>query len=227
MAGWTGWTAWLLDRESWARHEPDSVRAFRQSSGRFRLIRVIVVPTTRPRRTAGPGDVLRGRFRVRSSRVLRVLLDGALRYAIARRRDPLGYSARSCRTESSPRLPIADSDNTILAGRVVGDYVDPITSLTRGDRSMRQSFPPRCALTRLIGSTATAAILAACGGTDGAGSDARLVRPDPAALSAPAPDSFKVAVETSKGNFTIVARRDWAPRGVDRFYHLVQLGFYD
>lgn len=92
---------------------------------------------------------------------------------------------------------------------------------------MRQSFPPRRALARLIGSTVTAAILAACGGADGPGSDARLVRPDPAALSAQAPDSFKVAVETSKGNFTIVARRAWAPRGVDRFYHLVQLGFYD
>jgi peptidyl-prolyl cis-trans isomerase A (cyclophilin A) len=92
---------------------------------------------------------------------------------------------------------------------------------------MRQSFPPRRALARLIVPTVTAALVAACGGGDGAGSDARLVRPDPAALSAPAPDSFKVAVETSKGNFTIVARRDWAPRGVDRFYHLVQLGFYD
>ena len=92
---------------------------------------------------------------------------------------------------------------------------------------MRQSFHPRRALGRLIVPTVTAAIFAACDGADGAGSDARLVRPDPATLSAPAPDSFKVAVETSKGNFTIVARRDWAPHGVDRFYHLVQLGFYD
>ena len=31
----------------------------------------------------------------------------------------------------------------------------------------------------------------------------------------------------AKGNFTVVAHRDWAPHGVDRFYHLVQLGFFD
>ena len=76
----------------------------------------------------------------------------------------------------------------------------------------------------------------ACG-TDGAGgggsaggaaaASSELRDPDKAAISAPAPDSFRVAVETSKGNFTIMARRDWAPKGVDRFYHLVRLGFFD
>jgi peptidyl-prolyl cis-trans isomerase A (cyclophilin A) len=70
-------------------------------------------------------------------------------------------------------------------------------------------------------------------GTDGAGGGASsgassaLTNPDKTAITAPAPDSFRVAVETSKGNFTIVARRDWAPRGVDRFYHLVRLGYFD
>lgn len=64
------------------------------------------------------------------------------------------------------------------------------------------------------------------GGVGGAASDA-LTKPDKDAIVAPAPDSFKVAVETSKGNFTILAHRDWSPRGVDRFYHLVRLGYYD
>jgi peptidyl-prolyl cis-trans isomerase A (cyclophilin A) len=92
---------------------------------------------------------------------------------------------------------------------------------------MLLSFPPRRTCARVIVSTLTVAMLTACGGADGAGTDPRLLRPNPAALAAPAPDSFKVAVESSKGNFTIVARRDWAPRGVDRFYHLVQLGYFD
>ena len=43
----------------------------------------------------------------------------------------------------------------------------------------------------------------------------------------PAPDSFKVAFETSKGTFTVQAYRAWAPNGVDRLYQLVSTHFYD
>lgn len=42
-----------------------------------------------------------------------------------------------------------------------------------------------------------------------------------------APDTFRVAFETTRGNFVIEARRDWAPVGVDRFYNLVREGFFD
>jgi peptidyl-prolyl cis-trans isomerase A (cyclophilin A) len=54
-----------------------------------------------------------------------------------------------------------------------------------------------------------------------------LERPDESAMSAPAPDSFHVRFETTAGNFTILARRDWAPAGVDRLHYLVNAGFYD
>lgn len=43
----------------------------------------------------------------------------------------------------------------------------------------------------------------------------------------PAPDHFNVKFETSKGAFTIEIQRDWAPRGVDRFYELVDGKFFD
>jgi len=36
-----------------------------------------------------------------------------------------------------------------------------------------------------------------------------------------------VRVETTKGSFVMEATRALAPRGADRFYHLVQTGFYD
>ena len=65
------------------------------------------------------------------------------------------------------------------------------------------------------------------GGSAGGAPSGALAKPDPSVLAKPAPDSFRVAVETSKGNFTILAHRDWSPRGVDRFYHLVELGFFD
>jgi peptidyl-prolyl cis-trans isomerase A (cyclophilin A) len=42
-----------------------------------------------------------------------------------------------------------------------------------------------------------------------------------------APDSFRVAVETTRGRFDAVAHRAWAPLGVDRFYDLVRRHYYD
>jgi peptidyl-prolyl cis-trans isomerase A (cyclophilin A) len=42
-----------------------------------------------------------------------------------------------------------------------------------------------------------------------------------------APDNFQVRFETSKGPFTVDVVREWAPRGADRFYELVEAGFFD
>jgi peptidyl-prolyl cis-trans isomerase A (cyclophilin A) len=49
---------------------------------------------------------------------------------------------------------------------------------------------------------------------------------DPARLTATAPDTFKTLFVTSKGNFTIQVTRSLAPNGADRFYNLVQSGFF-
>ncbi len=50
---------------------------------------------------------------------------------------------------------------------------------------------------------------------------------NPAALTAPAPPDYKVKFDTSKGAFVVEVHRDWAPRGADRFYHLVKNGFFN
>jgi peptidyl-prolyl cis-trans isomerase A (cyclophilin A) len=42
-----------------------------------------------------------------------------------------------------------------------------------------------------------------------------------------APDEFQVRLETTKGPVVLEVHRDWAPNGVDRFYQLVEAGFYD
>jgi peptidyl-prolyl cis-trans isomerase A (cyclophilin A) len=50
---------------------------------------------------------------------------------------------------------------------------------------------------------------------------------DPAALTKQAPATFKAKFETSQGVIVIEATRDWAPVGVDRFYNLVQSGYFE
>jgi len=49
----------------------------------------------------------------------------------------------------------------------------------------------------------------------------------PAANPSGVPDVYKVKVVTSKGPFLIEAHREWAPRGADRFYELIQDRYYN
>ena len=43
----------------------------------------------------------------------------------------------------------------------------------------------------------------------------------------PAPDSFRVAFETTRGTFVVQVTRALAPHGADRFYDLAAEGFFD
>ena len=49
----------------------------------------------------------------------------------------------------------------------------------------------------------------------------------PEKLTATAPETFTVRFSTTKGDFDVRVTRAWAPHGADRFYNLVQHGFYD
>ena len=48
----------------------------------------------------------------------------------------------------------------------------------------------------------------------------------PSAAPAAAPDSFRVAFETTRGNFAVDVIRAWSPRGADRFHELVSAGCF-
>jgi len=50
---------------------------------------------------------------------------------------------------------------------------------------------------------------------------------NPAGLTAQAPENYKVNLDTSAGTIVIQVHRDWAPIAADRFYNLVENGFYD
>lgn len=49
----------------------------------------------------------------------------------------------------------------------------------------------------------------------------------PAAHAKPAPETYQVKFETSKGPFVVAVTRAWAPQGADRFYELAQAKFFD
>lgn len=50
---------------------------------------------------------------------------------------------------------------------------------------------------------------------------------DPSKAKEKAPATFKVRFETTAGDFAVECKREWAPNGVDRFYNLVKIGFFD
>ena len=49
---------------------------------------------------------------------------------------------------------------------------------------------------------------------------------NPALADQKAPASFKARFETTKGDFVIEVTREWSPRGADRFYNLVKIGYF-
>lgn len=49
----------------------------------------------------------------------------------------------------------------------------------------------------------------------------------PEVVAGPAPDSFRVALSTSKGDVVVAVYKAWSPHGADRFHQLVSEGFFD
>lgn len=50
---------------------------------------------------------------------------------------------------------------------------------------------------------------------------------DPSKATEKAPETFRAKFTTTKGDIVFECTRSWAPNGVDRFYNLVKIGFFD
>jgi peptidyl-prolyl cis-trans isomerase A (cyclophilin A) len=50
---------------------------------------------------------------------------------------------------------------------------------------------------------------------------------DPSLATEKAPDLYRVRIDTTAGSFVIEVHREWAPRGADRFYNLVKIGYFE
>jgi len=80
------------------------------------------------------------------------------------------------------------------------------------------------------GETAAAAPPAAAppaGAGESASTLPPLVNPRHPDANLMAPESFRVRFTTTRGEFVVEAHREWAPNGVDRFFNLVNIGFFD
>ena len=54
-----------------------------------------------------------------------------------------------------------------------------------------------------------------------------LMHPQDAVFQTPAPENFRVSLQTTAGSFVMELHRSWSPHGVDRFYNLVRNGYYN
>jgi peptidyl-prolyl cis-trans isomerase A (cyclophilin A) len=98
------------------------------------------------------------------------------------------------------------------------------TVTTSGTTYAATAVPPAA-----NGATPTAAAAATLAPTSSAPL-AHVTHPDlldPTKATAKAPDVFKAKFTTTKGDFVVEVHRDWSPNGADRFYNLVQMGFFD
>jgi peptidyl-prolyl cis-trans isomerase A (cyclophilin A) len=57
--------------------------------------------------------------------------------------------------------------------------------------------------------------------------DARAALLDPSLANEQAPAQYRIKMDTTKGPFVIEVTRAWSPRGADRFYNLVKIGYFE
>lgn len=76
-------------------------------------------------------------------------------------------------------------------------------------------------------------VAGACRGEPAKGTNEKVAKvesappiPPPALAPERSPDEFRVRFETSKGPFVVQVKRSLAPRGADRFYELVRIGYF-
>lgn len=89
---------------------------------------------------------------------------------------------------------------------------------------MRDLRSPAVALAILLTSLASAAVLAAQHADE---KSELLSDPSLPFWNTPGPSEYRVRMETTKGPVILSVTRALAPKGADRFYHLVSAGFYD
>lgn len=169
----------------------------------------------RVRAVAGVADV-----RHRERRVLRVYAHTRRRQTAVRQRVFPRRDGEPQREQSADqtRAPVVPHTSANVGG---GPW---LRHSVRGRRYYNYRMLTR-AQSRAGFAAAALMLLAACGPNPR--TTVSIANPGDTALAVRAPDTVRVRFETTKGPFVVEAYRAWAPRGVDRFYQLARIGYFD
>ena len=98
------------------------------------------------------------------------------------------------------------------------------------ESAMTTPCPCRMLITVMVGAVVLTGPFVSPGAADSCDHDGQraiLLDPSHEENHRQAPDEFLAHFHTSAGDFRIAVNRTWAPHGADRFFNLVQNGFYD
>ena len=129
------------------------------------------------------------------------------------------------RFQLESRNPAAHSNPVRIAGLPAGTYRvlregEVIASFTVGDAGATRFEVP-------VNGTAGSGEMTVVRSSGDIGQVPLLLDPSNPAWTRRSPRVWRASFETSQGDFVIEATRAHAPIGVDRFYNLVRLGYYD
>lgn len=142
-----------------------------------------------------------------------LLIAGSL-LAVACGKEPAKKAAGG--TEKAAAVAKAAKAEAAKTAKVSADGVEAKAAIAKG----------KAAKAAAAKAEAAAKGAAAEGEASNVPADWAAVLKDPSKATAKAPKVFKVKFSTTKGDFVMTVHRDWAPKGVDRFYNIVKAGFF-
>lgn len=129
---------------------------------------------------------------------------------------------------ADPNLSDAGDSTPLMAASKRGELTIVSALLQAGARVNQRSKlgSSALALAQAGGHEEIATALQRAGALDQRGPNLAALM-DPALLNKSAPPQYRVRFTTSAGAFTIEVKRAWAPKAADRFYNLVEHGYFD
>lgn len=131
----------------------------------------------------------------------------------------LSLAATGCK-QQEPAPPVATP---------IEKPADPTAAVAQAPAAAVEAVPPAVPAEPPPAAPAAAEAAPAAVTAEGAAAPAAAVNPallDPSKATEQAPATYKVKLTTTEGDIVVQVTRDWAPKGADRFFNLVKLGYF-